>query len=186
MRCRLIMLLSLGVIAIPLLPAAASSRGLTAGLGFTPPPRPDPPAALGEPWTGTWMRMSPSSLKKTRSRTVWVEIAGFFDSWADGAPGGTSANNFDLMPIPAFSGGAKFVDWGRPMTIAGFYDQSHSGRSVVAYFCGRVKLRLTAGHGRKVIKVQFEAKVSNERNGTTFDPLHPFSPVYRTKVTRVR
>jgi len=189
MRFRVVILLALVVIAVLLLPSVAAAGGATAvragGHGGHTPPLPDPPATLGKPWTGSWMRMSPNSLKKTKSRTVWVEIAGFFNTWADGAPNGTQAQNGYIVALmPSFTG-ARFVDWGVPMQIGFDYDRDHP-RGCISYFCGRVKLRLPAGYGKKVIKLRFEAIVTNEHNNITFDPLNPFSPTYRTKVTRVR
>ena len=182
MRCRLVMLLSLVVVTALVLPSVASARGATASRGPAPPPAPDPPAALGEPWTGSYVHMSPSSLKRTKARNVWVQVVGFFNSWADGAPNGTHANEFNAILEPSFSGAARLVTWAGNVGIASIRDPDHPPYTLTFYWNGRAKVRLTPGFGRKVIKVRFETVGLNDR----FDPFHPFSPTYQTKVTRVR
>jgi len=183
MRIRLAVLLSLTFAILLLLPAvsfghdgAAAIAGAS-GDGGSAVAR---MAESGHPWAGSYLQLSPSSLKRTKSRTIWVKYSCTYSTWADGASGWDGWEDLSIVPQPRISGVATVLAW-QEDNLSWSYDFEHHN-GVLAYCSGRAKVKLTAGSGKKTIRLHFRLFVVDPGSGN-FVPNYPISPTYTKSVT---
>lgn len=174
---RLLILLALVLSIGAVLPALAQAAPLASRQYDTSIPL----AEYWRPWKGSYLRLVPKTLTTTSSRTVTVKFMSYHNTWADGGRNWSLCET--IVPKPGrFTGNITGATW-TDLDTLGLSDPNHSDCTVGKCW-GSAKVRLTAGNGRKVIKLRFTTWQfgADPSNPNYFAPNFPTSPTYQVTV----